>query len=182
MAQAPTNTTSRADRKITVSSDAKNQTQKDQQKIADILNEILSNEFAVFTMTLNYHWNITGPRFYSLHKFLEDEYRNLLEMMDELAERIRAINGRPLGTVKEMERLMTVKENFDRSLSADQMIEGLLADHSNICQQIQNHLNDESIDWESEDIGTQDLLVDLLKRHEKTCWMLNSHLQGERYA
>src|SRR5690606_28829488 len=72
------------------------------------MNSLLANEFSLFTKTLNYHWNVTGPHFLAIHKFLDDHYHSLLEVMDETAERIRALGGFPIGTIKEFHREMSL--------------------------------------------------------------------------
>ena len=79
-------------------------------KIVFGLNSVLANEFSLFTKTLNYHWNITGPRFSSLHVFLGEQYNELLLMMDEVAERVRVLDERPVSTIKGMYSSMEIKD------------------------------------------------------------------------
>lgn len=138
------------------------------------LNSILANEFSLFTKTLNYHWNITGPRFHSLHTFLEGHYRELLEIMDSVAERVRILDERPIGTVKQMYSETEVLDSTEKPLMAEEMLQNLLRDHQLIKGQVKEILSDESLfKFEA---GSHDFLVSLLQKHEMMAWMLKSHL------
>lgn len=138
------------------------------------LNSVLANEFGIFTKTLNYHWNVTGPRFHSLHQFLETHYKDLLVIMDEVAERARIIHGRPLSTAQELREAMRVEEHPGSFPSANEMLADLMKDHSNQQMVIKKILAKEDF---GDDPGTEDFLVGLLQKHEKMTWMLRSHLE-----
>ena len=140
-------------------------------ELIEALNHILANEFTLFTKTLNYHWNVTGPRFHSLHVFFEKQYKDLLQTMDDVAERIRTLGEAPVSTLSEMRSDNTIIETPGRFMSADKMINDLLAGHMEIQRQIQNALEMKDID-----LGTDDFLTGLLRDHQKQCWMLKSHL------
>lgn len=149
----------------------------DEPKLKDIskaLNHILANEYALFTKTLNYHWNVTGPRFHSLHTFLEGEYKALLKSMDDIAERVRILGETPCSTIKCMLDHMDLSEKSGRDISANEMLRNLLGDH----QKIQNLIHEtlEKNGLLESDPGTQDFLTVLLEQHEKESWMLKSHL------
>lgn len=143
-------------------------------KITRELNCLLANEYALFTKTLNYHWNITGPRFHSLHKFLERHYKDLLEMMDDLAERVRVLGKTPHSTVKSFANAMGLDEKNGKDMSTNQMLSDLFTSHV----KLQSDLKDALIKDElfKSDPGTEDFLISLLRKHEKMGWMLRSHL------
>lgn len=143
-------------------------------KCVRILNNLLANEYTLFTKTLNFHWNVTGPRFHSLHAFLEKQYRDLLEVMDDVAERVRILDDYPLSTVKEMKSITSIREKPDKHPSAEVMINELLRDHLLIQEQIKEALAEEGVF--DNDQGTEDFLIGLLQKHEKTSWMLKAHL------
>lgn len=149
---------------------------KSQTEVA-ILNKLLANEFSLFAKTLNFHWNITGGRFLTLHKFLEDQYRSLLEIMDLVAERIRILGDRPLSSLPEMNSVSDIKESPARAPSADLMLNELLRDHLLVQKDIKQALKNEKLF--QNDLSTQDMLIDLLKQHEKMSWMLKSHVVDE---
>src|SRR5690606_29167812 len=125
--------------------------------------------------TLNFHWNLTGSRFYSIHVFLEEQYKKLLGMMDNLAERIRYLNGRPLGTVKEMELVASVDEDPGYFPGIDRMLSELYRDHQEVNRQIEALLSDE--DLIGNDKVTEDTLISLGQNHQKMIWMLRSHFE-----
>lgn len=142
--------------------------------VVNCLNAVLANEYALFTKTLNYHWNITGPRFHSLHTFLEGQYRQLLEVMDEVAERVRVLDERPISTIKGMYSHMEIKDGQEKAPSAETMLQNLMEDHVTI----QNQLKEIVADGKkfTHDRGTEDLFVSMLRQHETMSWMLRSHI------
>ncbi len=142
--------------------------------ITSSLNNLLANEYALFTKTLNFHWNITGPRFHSIHEFLEDHYKILLSVMDDVAERVRILGEVPHGSVKKMGEQMDIKESDGMNMSGNEMISDLLTDHVKIQSFIKETISHE--DLFKNDPGTEDYLVGLLQKHEKMSWMLKSHL------
>ena len=141
----------------------------------EFLNKLLANEYTLFTKTLNYHWNVTGPRFNSLHKFLEEQYQALLVTLDDVAERVRTKGSYPLGTVEQMSQYSSLDETNSKRMSAEQMINDLLKDHLTIQETIKEGLKDRKM--LDEDPGTEDFLTGVLQKHEKTSWMLQAQLQ-----
>ncbi len=143
----------------------------------EFLNHLLANEYALFTKTLNYHWTVTGPRFKSLHTFLEGHYESLLAIMDGLAERVRIIGERPIGTVKEMKSVMDIDEMAGKELNSNEMLADLYSTHMNIQESVKEFLrSDKSEKIFESDPGTEDHLVGLLQKHEMMSWMIKSHL------
>tara|TARA_Y100000780_G_scaffold232562_1_gene266466 strand:+ start:191891 stop:192427 length:537 start_codon:yes stop_codon:yes gene_type:complete len=141
------------------------------------LNHILANEYALFTKTLNYHWTVTGPRFKSLHTFLEGHYESILAMMDGLAERVRVLGETPVGTVKEMKSVMDIDEVSGKELNANEMLADLYSTHMNIQESIKEFIRgDKSEEIFESDPGTEDHLVGVLQKHEMMSWMIKSHL------
>jgi starvation-inducible DNA-binding protein len=138
------------------------------------LNGILADEYALFTKTLNYHWNVTGPRFHSIHKFLEGHYRSLLEVMDGVAERVRILGETPLSTMKSMNEVNQLNEKNGGQMSASEMIDDLYHGHLQLQTEIRNVLEADAP--MSTDPGTEDFLISLLQKHEEMSWMLKSHL------
>ncbi|MAZ47389.1 MAG: DNA starvation/stationary phase protection protein [Halobacteriovoraceae bacterium] len=138
------------------------------------LNTLLANEYAVFTKTLNYHWNVTGPRFHSIHNFLETQYRDLLEIMDNIAERVRIIGETPISTVEKMKAAMDIDETNGEALGSNEMLDDLLFSHMKIQTHLKEVITNDKL-FEN-DPGTEDFLVGLLQKHESMSWMLKSHL------
>lgn len=139
----------------------------------DFLNQLLVAEFTLFTKNLNYHWNVTGPRFYSLHNFLEEHYKTLLNTMDDVAERIKILGATPISTVEGINKENRRDEINGEKLFSNQMIQDLLDSNNEIIQSIKSAC---SSDFFNEDPGTEDFVVGILKYHEETSWMLKSHI------
>lgn len=152
----------------------------EQDPLVQEMNELLANEYLLFTKTLNYHWNMVGPRFYSLHVFLEGQYKQLLEMTDEVAERIRFLEGRPVSTLKEMKMEGSLPEEPGHFPASRQMLAELYEAHRDIDRQIAEILQTEGAG--RPDPVTEDVLIGLLRRHQKMMWMLGSHLESDEDA
>jgi len=141
----------------------------------EILNDILADEYILFTKTLNYHWNIDGDRFFSLHQFLENQYNQLIEKMDMIAERVKIINGYPVSTSAEMGFMSNISEMPGRFPKANVMLKNLFEAHQIIVSKIKTSLRSYPEAMER-DPGTEDLLVEVLRFHEKTSWMIKAHI------
>lgn len=150
-----------------------NQAQRD--GVVEILNRLLADEYVLYTKTRNFHWNVTGPRFYDLHKFFETQYGALAGTIDEVAERARSLGGIAPGSLGEFLKLTRLKEQEGGRLGDDAMIAALLADHESII----GNLRQEVVTAQDTygDAGTADFLTGLLEEHEKTAWMLRAHLE-----
>lgn len=149
-------------------------TDKSRSKSVKFLNELLASEYTVFTKTLKFHWSVTGPRFMTLHKLLEQQYQQLLEITDSVAERIRVMDGEPMGTATEFSQTSMINEMPGKIPDSSKMLEILLFDHHRIQETIKEILNDKTT--LKGDPGTEDLLVGILQKHEFTSWTLKSHL------
>ncbi|MCB0391679.1 MAG: DNA starvation/stationary phase protection protein [Bdellovibrionales bacterium] len=144
--------------------------------LVENLNSLLANEFTLFTKTLNFHWNIYGPSFHSVHKFLDNQYHDLLKIIDGVAERIREIGSHPIGTLEEIKDSTNLVEHPGLQPNPLNMIADLMTDHETIDLQIREILHDLDNSL-IEDPGTYDFLTKLIKKHEEMTWMLKSHLE-----
>ena len=146
--------------------------ERNREAVVEILNRLLSDEYVLYTKTRNYHWNVKGPEFSELHKFFESQYEELDEIVDETAERARALGGDSLGTLEEFLARTRLKESPGDYPDAKKMIADLLSDHETIIRELREDLQ-ASIDT-YQDMGTSDFLTGLMERHEKMAWMLRS--------
>lgn len=141
------------------------------QQIAQHLGLILADMYVLYTKTLNFHWNMLDPRFYSLHLFLEKLYEEIAENIDEVAERIRMLGEKAPATLKKFVEMATLKESNDL-ISGEEMLLQLIQDHEALIR----HLRDRIEDTDNlRDHGTSDLLIKFIRFHEKSAWMLRSH-------
>lgn len=140
-------------------------------QIAADLSTFLADTYLLYVKSQNFHWNVTDPRFHSLHEFFEDQYEELAEATDLIAERIRAVGEKSPGAMQEFLDLSRLKES-EKNLSGNEMLTTLLNDHGSIIQWLRNAI-DQSIKWG--DQGTADLFIERLRVHEKTAWMIKAH-------
>ncbi len=137
------------------------------------LSHLLADSYTLYLKTHNYHWNVTGPMFTTLHTMFETQYNELALAVDEIAERIRILGVKAPGTYKEFAELSSIKED-DSSPSANEMIDGLLKGHEQVVNTSKNIL---PILEGGNDEGTLSLLSARIEYHEKTAWMLRSLLE-----
>jgi starvation-inducible DNA-binding protein len=145
--------------------------------VVKILNSLLSDEYLLYTKTRNYHWNVLGPQFNDLHKFFEEQYTELTEVVDDVAERARSLGGWAFGTLQEFAQHTRLKEHPGHYPNAREMIGNLLADHETIIRQLRMDL--ETCAERYHDMGTNDFLTGLTEKHEKMAWMLRAFLEAE---
>jgi starvation-inducible DNA-binding protein len=144
-----------------------------QQIVIRRLEALLASSYTLYLKTQNYHWNVTGPMFTSLHTLFETQYAELALAVDEIAERIRALGHRAPGSYSEFAALSEVQEDTG-SPAAEDMITSLAADQARVVG-IARELADaaETVS----DQATADLATRRLDVHEKNAWMLKSHLE-----
>jgi len=143
--------------------------------VVEILNALLADEYVLYTKTRNFHWNVTGPNFHALHKFFEEQYGELEDFVDQVAERVRQLGGRAAGTLAEFTKATRLKESPKARPEAPAMIQALLSDHEAVVRTLREEI--ETVQ-KSGDEGTTDFLTGLLEGHEKMAWMLRAHLEG----
>jgi starvation-inducible DNA-binding protein len=142
--------------------------------VVDILNRLLADEVTLYVKTRNFHWNVEGPDFSELHKFFESQYDEIDEIMDEVAERARALGGYAAGSLGEFAAAARLKEARGGSLAAREMLAQLLADHETVIRNLRSEAG--QVGEKHGDAGTEDFLVGLMEQHEKMAWMLRSYL------
>ena len=145
---------------------------KDVQRVADALSNVLADTFILYLKTHNYHWNVTGPMFGTLHKMFEEQYNELWLNVDAIAERIRSLGFITPGSYGEFTKLTYLHE-APAATNATEMIAELLRDHETSARTARSAL---AVARTAVDAPTEDLLTQRLAAHEKTAWMLRSLL------
>ena len=143
-------------------------------KVAKALNGFLADEFLIYLKTRNAHWNIEGPDFHQMHKFFEEQYEQLDETMDEVAERIRMLGHYAPATMKSYLVLTHLTEQSREKNDSAGFIKELLGDHESIIIRLRENIN--LFSSELNDLGTSDFITGLMETHEKIAWMLRAHL------
>jgi starvation-inducible DNA-binding protein len=141
--------------------------------VVEALSKLLADTYTLYLKTHNYHWNVTGPMFNTLHTLFETQYTEYALAVDEIAERIRAIGARAPGSYTEFAELASVKEDRG-SPPAMEMIRNLVADQE---ATVASARKIAEVAEAAGDQATADLGVRRIQTHEKNAWMLRSHLE-----
>ena len=148
--------------------------EKERIEIAKGLSRLLADTYTLYLKTHNFHWNVTGPMFSTLHLMFETQYNELALAVDLIAERIRALGVAAPGTYGEFIKLSSIKET-DGVPNAQQMIKLLLEGHEAVVRTARSVF---PIVDEVHDEPSADLLTQRMQIHEKTGWILRSLLEG----
>lgn len=143
------------------------------QKVASELTHLLADTYLLYVKTQNYHWNVTGPNFHSLHLMFEEQYKQLAEAVDAIAERIRALKCVAPATLSQFIKLSSLKEEMGVPSTKD-MLKHLMKDHEAVAH-LATVITIKA--QKSQDEATVDLLIERIREHEKTAWMLRSCLE-----
>jgi len=145
---------------------------KNRQNIANGLSNLLADTYTLYLMTHNFHWNVTGSMFNTLHLMFMTQYTELWNAIDPIAERIRALGFPAPGTYAQFAKLSSIKEP-EGVPNAEDMVALLVKGHEAVAKTARSIF---SIAEKSSDQPTADLLTQRLDIHEKTAWMLRSLL------
>lgn len=140
--------------------------------ITNNLARTLADEYTLLLKTQNFHWNVEGPMFYSLHLLFEQQYTQMQQTVDRVAERIRALGQRSPGSYDEFKKISKVHDAPAEHISTHQMIDMLVKDHTTLLNDI--HQFRKAADQEG-DASTATLYDDLALFHDKAAWMIRSH-------
>lgn len=141
-------------------------------KIAQGLSRLLADSYTLYLKTHNYHWNVTGPQFNTLHTMFEQQYTELALAVDQIAERIRALDHPAPGSYKAFAALTSIKEE-QGTPSAEDMIRQLVIGQETVVKTARNVF---PLADAAHDEPTADLLTQRMQLHEKNAWMLRSML------
>ncbi|MDR0588006.1 MAG: DNA starvation/stationary phase protection protein [Burkholderiales bacterium] len=148
--------------------------EKDRVKIGEGLNNLLADTFALYMKTHNFHWNVTGPMFNTLHLMFEGQYTELWNATDVVAERIRSLGIYAVGTFSEFNKRSRIKETTGVP-NAEEMIRLLVAGNEAAARTARECFPAAD---KAKDEATADLLTQRLQIHEKNAWMLRSLLEN----
>jgi len=144
--------------------------EKDRLSIAEGLKRLLADSYTLYLQTHNFHWNVEGPQFRDLHLMFEEQYTELSTAVDEIAERIRALDVPAPGTYKEFSRLSSIEE-VEGVPDAATMLKLLTHGHEQVVKTCREVLK---LAQDANDESTASLASDRMRLHEKTAWMLRA--------
>jgi starvation-inducible DNA-binding protein len=136
--------------------------------VAEAMGPVLADSYQLFIKTQGVHWNVSGPNFYGLHKLTQDQYEDLYEAVDELAERIRALGQPAPASYTSYGQMSRIKDE-ESDGSPEHQVRVLIRDNGLVCQSLRDAIETAE---EHEDLVTVDLLTQRLARHEQNSWML----------
>ena len=141
-------------------------------EIAEGLSRLLADSYTLYLKTHNYHWNVTGPQFNTLHQMFEEQYSELALAVDEIAERIRALGVRAPGSYTAYSELTSIDEGAGDE-AAEEMIRQLVLGQETVARTAREAFPAAE---KASDEPTADLLTQRMQIHEKNAWMLRSML------
>lgn len=157
----------------TITATQPSKTTRKDTRIADALNLVLADTYALMGLTHQAHWNVEGPDFFQLHKAFEKQYENLFEAVDEIAERVRALDAYAAGGLSKLARMAELDE-FTAPLPQKEFVSGLVASHDKL---VEDAIRTRELAGETGDLETQDLMIKRIAWHQKAIWMLKSYLK-----
>ena len=142
--------------------------------VIEIMNTSLANEAVLTQKTRGAHWNVSGTSFFELHILFETQYKQLNEISDKIAERVRMLGGITIASFEEFLKHTRISEHC--TVIPDNL--HLLADHETIIRFLRDDIRKCSEEYEDE--GTVELLVGVMSLHEKMAWMLRAYIENEQ--
>jgi starvation-inducible DNA-binding protein len=143
---------------------------KERKQVCKGLSKLLADSYLLYLKTQNYHWNVTGKMFQPLHTLFEEQYIDLAEAVDQIAERIRALGEFAPGSFSAFTKVTSIKEENSIPI-AEEMIHNLVIGNEAVVKTAREIIN---LCDEAEDDVTTDLMIERMQRHEKNAWMLRS--------
>lgn len=147
---------------------------RDRQAITDGLSKLLADTYTLYLTTHNFHWNVTGPMFNTLHNMFMQQYTELWNAVDPIAERIRSLGHFAPGSYQQFSKLTSLPDVSVTPPKAVEMIKILVKGHEAVARTARSTLK---LAGQADDQPTADLLTQRLDIHEKTAWMLRSLLE-----
>ncbi|MGE9293700.1 MAG: Dps family protein [Puniceicoccales bacterium] len=151
----------------------KTNTSSANKKVVEALRVVVADTYALMGQTHLCHWNVEGPSFFALHTAFEEQYTELFAAVDEIAERIRALDAYSPGGLKSLSDIAGMN-NLPEKVGAEKMVASLVEDHAKL---IKDAGKARDLAGDADDNETEDLMIARIQVHEKTVWMLKSFLK-----
>jgi len=143
---------------------------KNDKVVVTFLNLLLADEYVLFTKTRTAHWNLDGTNYFELHVFLENQYNEIDEMIDDIAEQIRSLGHFALGTLKDFLSIAQMSEEHENYSNPKDVFDTLLNDHLTIVKTIKHELF--PIYELLSDQNTAIFLTEIMRKHKQMAWMI----------
>jgi starvation-inducible DNA-binding protein len=143
-------------------------------RLTECLNQVLADSYALLSLTHLAHWNVEGPGFFALHTAFQTQYEELFVAIDEVAERIRALDAYAIGGLGTLAQAAQMKE-FVSPLVQEEYVRALIAANEKL---LSDAARSREVAGEAGDAESQDLMIGRITLHQKTVWMLKSYLKA----
>jgi len=143
-------------------------------RVIDGLNLVLADSYALMALTHLAHWNVEGPDFFQLHQAFQKQYEEMFEAVDEIAERVRALEAYAIGGLGTLAKVAQMEE-FKSPAPQKDYVAALIVAHEKV---IDDAVGTRDLSGEAGDLESQDLLIGRIASHQKTLWMLKSYLKS----
>lgn len=150
-------------------------TEKETEAVAEVLSKVLADEFVLFSKLLNAHFNVEGPDFHSVHEYLDELYHEQLKNIDSVAEYIRYLGHYAPANLKKYQQLTHLSEDYSGKNDSRGYFADLVADLDTIIVFLRENIDPLAEKYHA--YGASDFITGLLEKHQKTAWMLRSHLK-----
>jgi len=141
--------------------------------VIDGLNLVVADAYALMALTHLAHWNVEGADFFPLHKAFQEQYEHLFEAIDEIAERVRALDAYAIGGLSTLAKVAQMEE-FKSPMPQKDYVAALIVAHE---KAVDDATRTRDLAGDASDLQTQDLMIKQLQWHQKTLWMLKSYLK-----
>jgi starvation-inducible DNA-binding protein len=142
--------------------------------LTESLNQVLADSYALLSLTHLAHWNVEGPGFFALHTAFQAQYEELFVALDDIAERIRALDAYAIGGLGTLARTAQMEE-FASPLTQEAYVRALIAANEKL---VADAARARDVAGEANDAESQDMMIGRITLHQKTIWMLKSYLKG----
>ena len=146
---------------------------KDIEKSVQSLTIALGSEMVFYVKLRNYHWNVKGNSFIELHRLIEEQYKSIEAIIDEIAERISKLGESPIGTMKDFLKNSVIEESLSKDVNQKEMLQNIWTDHNTLSQNYRNFIDEND---DTKDVVTIDFFTKVLESHETMGWMVNKYL------
>ena len=143
-------------------------------QLTQSLNQVLADSYALLALTHLAHWNVEGQGFFALHTAFQTQYEELFTAVDEIAERVRALDAYAIGGLSTLAAVAQMKE-FTSPLSQEDYVRALIAGNEKV---VADAARARDLAGAASDAESQDLMIGRITLHQKTIWMLKSFLRG----
>jgi len=147
--------------------------------ITEVVNPLIADAFALYVKTKNYHWHLYGPHFDDYHKMFDEQAEAIFDSIDAMAERVRKIGGATIKSISHISQLQTIEDDNDDLVPPEKMVRQLAEDNGRMAKAIHDAIH---VCDKNRDVGTSNLLQDVLDKTERREWFLFETLQETRHG